>query len=64
MMKILTIPFEEHFYIQMGAEQIKLVTFATTEPGNIKFGIEASREVKVHREEVYQVIQKQLRNLD
>ena len=63
-MKILTIPLEEHFYIHIGSQKIKLVTFATPEPGNIKFGIEASRDVKVHREEVYQVIQKQLESTD
>lgn len=58
-MKIITIPFEEHFYIQIGKQKIKLITFATPEQGNIKFGIEASRDIKVHREEVYQVIKSQ-----
>lgn len=58
-MKILTIPFEENFYIQIGNHKIKIVTFETQEPGNIKFGIDASKDIKVHREEVYQIIQSQ-----
>lgn len=56
-MRIITIPYEENIYIQIGDQKIKIVTFATQEPGNIKFGIDAPKNIKVHREEVYQIIQ-------
>jgi carbon storage regulator len=63
-MKIFTIPFEEKFYITLGDKVVKLVTFPTTEPGNIKFGIDASRDIQVHREEIYESIQNQKQNSD
>jgi carbon storage regulator len=58
-MQILNIPYEEFFYITIGKQTVKVVTFPTTEFGNIKFGIEASREVQIHREEIYESIQHQ-----
>jgi carbon storage regulator len=58
-MQILTVPFEEYFYIELGQHTVKVITFPTTEFGNIKFGIEASRDVQIHREEVYESIQSQ-----
>ena len=58
-MQILTVPFEEHFYIQYNGQTVKIITFQTHEPGNIKFGIDAAREVQIHREEIYETIQQQ-----
>ena len=58
-MKILNIPYEEYFYVKVGQHTVKIVTFPTTEFGNIKFGIEASRDVQIHREEIYKSIQNQ-----
>ena len=58
-MQILTIPFEETFYVKLGADTIKVVAFTTNDPGIIKFGIEASRSVEVHREEIYESIKNQ-----
>lgn len=58
-MKIITIPYEENFYIQVYGQTVKIVTFPTNEPGNIKFGIDAAREVQIHREEIYETIQQQ-----
>ncbi len=58
-MQIFTIPFEEHFYIQINGKTVKLITFPTSEPGNIKFGIDAAREIQIHREEIYESIQEQ-----
>lgn len=55
-MQILTLPFEETFYLKTGNETVKIVTFKTTDPLVIKFGIDASRNVSVHREEIYESI--------
>ncbi len=55
-MQILTIPFEEPFYIILGSETVKVLTFTTSDPGIIKFGIDASRQVAIHREEIYESI--------
>ena len=62
-MQIFTIPFEEHFYVKLNDHVVKIVTFPTAEYGNIKFGIEASRDVEIHREEIYEFIQSQKESL-
>ena len=58
-MQILTLPFEEPFYIKLGSETVKVLTFTTSDPGIIKFGIDASRQVAIHREEIYESIKNQ-----
>lgn len=55
-MNILTLPFEEPLTIVINGETVQVVAFKTQEQGNIKFGIQAPRSVKVHREEIYQAI--------
>ncbi|HVT63458.1 MAG TPA: carbon storage regulator, partial [Legionellaceae bacterium] len=35
---------------------IQILAFKTSEPSNIKFGINAPRNIQVHREEIYQAI--------
>lgn len=55
-MDIITVAFEEPLIFSVNGEIIQLVTFKTPEHGNIKFGIEAPRSVKVHREEIYHAI--------
>lgn len=55
-MNIITIPFEEPFFLTVGGELIQVVAFKTQEHGNIKFGVEAPRSVNVHREEIYHAI--------
>jgi carbon storage regulator len=52
-MDILMLPFEEPLILKVNEHHIKIVTFRTPEHGNIKFGIDAPRSVKVNREEVY-----------
>lgn len=52
-MQILMIPFEEPITIMVENETVKLLAFKTSEHGNIKFGVEAPRSLKVHREEIY-----------
>ena len=63
-MQILTIPYEEFFYITIGQQTVKIVTFPTAEHGNIKLGIEASRDIQIHREEIYEAIQNQKKILE
>ncbi|OGV27556.1 MAG: carbon storage regulator [Legionellales bacterium RIFCSPHIGHO2_12_FULL_37_14] len=52
-MDIINLPFEEPLTLTVNGVAIKLVTFRTLEHGNIKFGIDAPRSLKVNREEVY-----------
>ncbi len=52
-MDILSLSFETPLVLTIGGETIKIVTFKTQEHGNIKFGIEAARTIKVNREEVH-----------
>ncbi|MGQ3887810.1 carbon storage regulator [Legionella sp. CNM-1927-20] len=56
-MDIVTVNFEETLKITVKNKSILLVAFKTLEHGNIKFGVEAPRSVKIHREEIYQAIQ-------
>ncbi len=58
-MQILTLPFEETFYLKTENETVKVVTFKTTDPLVIKFGIDASKNISVHREEIYESIHNQ-----
>lgn len=55
-MNIVTASFEDPLVICINGEVVRLLAFKTAEHGNIKFGVEAPRSVKVHREEIYQAI--------
>lgn len=57
-MDIVNLPFEEPLRITLDNQEIILYAFKTFEPCNVKFGIQAPRSVKVHREEVYHAIKK------
>lgn len=58
-MQILKIDFEQHLYIQHNDEIIKLVCFPTQDPYVIKIGVDASKNISIHREEIYVSIQSQ-----
>jgi carbon storage regulator len=58
-MNIVTIDFEEPLTLLVNNETVRVVAFKTQEHGHIKFGIDAPRSIKVHREEVYLAIKKQ-----
>lgn len=55
-MKIVSVAFEESILLTIGSESVQVVAFKTQESGNIKFGINAPRSIKVHREEIYHAI--------
>ncbi len=58
-MNIVTVPFEEPLNIVIAGQIVKVVAFKTQEHGNIKFGVDAPRNIDVHREEIYYAIKKQ-----
>jgi carbon storage regulator len=55
-MNIVTTSFEEPLVVCVNGEIIRIVAFKTQEHGNIKFGVDAPRNVKIHREEIYHAI--------
>ncbi|MCC5793006.1 MAG: carbon storage regulator [Legionellaceae bacterium] len=55
-MEIITLPFEEPLTVVLNGEKIEVIAFRTPEHGNIKFGVNAPRSIKVHREEIYHAI--------
>lgn len=57
-MRIVNINFEENLTLTIDQEVVQLVAFKTPEHGNIKFGVNAPRSIKVHREEIYQAIKR------
>lgn len=60
-MDIISLEFEEPLIISVAGTIVKILAFKTQEHGNIKFGVEAPRTVKVHREEIFHAIkQKEL----
>lgn len=62
-MDIVNLPFEEPLRIQVDGHEVIVYAFKTVEPCNVKFGIQAPRAVKVHREEVYKAILKKEQSL-
>lgn len=58
-MDIITVDFEESLMLSVDGEIARVVAFKTQEHGHIKFGVDAPRSLKVHREEVYLAIKKQ-----
>lgn len=61
-MNIVTIPFEEPLTVCINGELVQIVAFKTLEHGNIKFGVQASRSITVHREEIYHAIKQKQQN--
>ena len=58
-MDIVTVDFEEPLVLSVNNEVVRVIAFKTQEHGHIKFGVDAPRSIKVHREEVYLAIKKQ-----
>lgn len=56
-MDIISLAFEEPMIITIDNTIVRLISFKTMEPGNIKFGIDAPRSVNIHREEIFKAIQ-------
>lgn len=62
-MQIVNLPFEKTLIIDIKGEKVKILTFKMQD-GNIKFGIDASRRIKVDREEVHKAIKQKAENFD
>lgn len=60
-MDILNINLNEAFIIDFNDKQVRLSVFPVpNDSQNVKFGIEAPRDVSVHREEIYLKLQEKL----
>ncbi len=57
-MDIVTINFEEKLVIDIRGQGVTLVAFQTLELGNVKFGIDAPRSLRVNRAEVQSRMEK------
>lgn len=56
-MDIVNIEFEQKMKLTVNKQEITCICFKTDEHGNIKFGINAPRQVAVNREEVFEMKQ-------
>lgn len=52
-MEIIHLPFEQTYTLDVYGQTIQITLYKTAEDGQVKFGINAPRQVKVNREEVY-----------
>jgi carbon storage regulator len=61
-MQIMTLDFEEPMIIDIKSLKVKVTVFKTPEHGNIKFGVDAPKNMQVNREEIYEkkLIKKQI----
>lgn len=53
-MEIINIPFEKPLTLVINGQHVDVTLFKTVEHGNIKFGINAPRNLGVDREEIHQ----------
>lgn len=56
-MEIIHVELEKPFTVMLKNQRVEIVTFLTSEPGNIKFGITSPRNVRVNREEVQALLE-------
>lgn len=61
-MDIINVAFEEPLRLEIYGHEVILYAFKAVEPCHVKFGIQAPRSLKVHREEVYKTIMRRLRS--
>lgn len=53
-MQLINLTFNTHITLRSAQGEVRLTAFELAEKGNIKFGIDAPREMVINREEVYQ----------
>lgn len=61
-MEIINLTFEEALHVSINNQDVIIRAFPLPEHGHIKFGINAPRTVKVHREEIHQAIREKEKN--
>ena len=52
-MQIINLTFNTHITLRSARGDVVVSAIETAEQGNIKFGIDAPREVAINREEIY-----------
>lgn len=60
-MEIRNITLESRMVIISNNQKIYITPFLTSEPGNIKLGVDAPRGLEVNREEIYKQKQERLK---
>lgn len=61
-MDIITLAFEEPLIVSIQGTAVKVLAFKTEDHKLVKFGVQAPRDINVHREEVYLAIKEKERS--
>lgn len=56
-MDILNVEFEKELKLTVNSQEVTLTCFKTDEHGNIKFGVNAPRQLAVNRQEIFEMKQ-------
>lgn len=54
-MDIVNVEFEKELKLTLNKQEVTLICFKTDEHGNIKFGVNAPRQVAVNRQEIFEM---------
>ena len=54
-MDIVNVEFEKEMKLTVNQQEVLLTCFKTDEHGNIKFGINAPRQIAVNRQEIFEM---------
>jgi len=52
---IVNIAFENEMKLTVNQQEVTLICFKTDEHGNIKFGVNAPRQIAVNRQEIFEM---------
>lgn len=55
-MELITVAYEERLIMELDGKKVSLTVFPFKEPGCFNFGIDAPRDITIHREEIYKKI--------
>lgn len=54
-MDIVNVEFEKELKLTVNKQEVRLLCFKTDEHGNVKFGVNAPRQVAVNRQEIFEM---------